>query len=418
MRLRRAFPILLLACPAFAQSARRAVLFDLDGVRRDTFEQAWRDGKLPNFGRIFGAAVWFDHATTVTPPVTMAAQASIATGTPPVRHGIPGNRWYDRTEARLYDYMNTTGISCTYGFSIFGGQNCLAGLGNRHLQVPTMYEAARSHGFDSVVAYNQYWKGAMRAAPPTAAEARAFLPGNKLDFRSFDTQMTARAVRELQERGLPAILTVYFTGADTIGHSDGIAAQFAYLAEVIDPLAGRILDAIAALDPDWRIHTLFLLTSDHGRTDAVSHPEDANLQRDLEAALPAGAHLAQNGGIAYIYLDQPDPALPAALQRGFASTIASVRATAAGDPARAGDLIVTLRPGHYFGNLGKGSHHGAPVDGDLDVPLLAAMPGASGGHLPDQVSVTQIARTIADFVGFPMEGADPPLPLIREMRRR
>ena len=65
----------------------------------------------------------------MTPPVTMAAQASIATGTPPVRHGIPGNRWYDRTEARLYDYMNTTGISCTYGFSIFGGQNCLAGLG-------------------------------------------------------------------------------------------------------------------------------------------------------------------------------------------------------------------------------------------------------------------------------------------------
>jgi len=36
-----------------------------------------------------------------------------------------------------------------------------------------------------------------------------------------------------------------------------------------------------------------VLTSDHGRTDAIDHPEDAALQRDLQAALPAGAHLAQ-----------------------------------------------------------------------------------------------------------------------------
>jgi len=169
---------------------------------------------------------------------------------------------------------------------------------------------------------------------------------------------------------------------------------------------------------NWRAHTLFVLTSDHGRTDAIDHPEDAALQRDLQAALPAGAHLAQNGGVAYIYLDSPDPALAAALEDRFPGTIAAVRPRGPDDPSRAGDLILTLRPGHYFGNVGKGSHHGAPTEDDLNIPLLIAMPGAGTGHQPNRVSVTQIARTIADFVGFPMESADPPLPIVREMRRR
>lgn len=411
MRLRQALSVLLLACSSFAQPVRRAVLIDVDGVRRDTFEQAWRDGKLPNLQRIFREAQWFDRASTVIPPVTMAAQASIATGAPPFRHGIPGNQWYDRAESHLYDYMNTAGISCTYGFAIIGGTACLAGLANRHLLVPTMYEAASARGFDSVVAYNQFWKGASRPAAPTAAEARAFLPGNRLDFRSFDRQMTGRALREFEARGLPAILTLYFTGADTSAHSQGIAAQFAYFAEVIDPLVGQVLDAIALRDPEWQLHTLFLLTSDHGRSDAVVHAEDVTLQSDLQASLPPGAHLAINGGMAFVYLPQPDPRIATEIERRFASTIASVRPTGSEDPSRSGDLIVTLRPGHYFGNTGVGSHHGAASDADRNVPLLVAMPHLSGGHIDTPVSITQIARTIADWVGFPMETADPPLPL-------
>ena len=418
MKAFQALLTLLWAGTALAQPVRRAVLIDLDGVRRDTFEQAWRDGGVPNLARIFADALWFDEARTVFPPVTMPAQASIATGAPPGRHGIPGNQWYDRAESRLYDYMTAAGISCTYGFSILGGDACIGGLGNRHLQVPTLYEAASARGFASVVAYSEYWKGASRPAAPTPAEAQTFLPGGPLNFRAFDTQMTGRVLAEFQKHGLPPILTVYFTGADTVAHAAGIAAQHAYFTAVIDPLVGRILDAIAERDPEWRAHTMFVLTSDHGRTDAVDHPEDAGLRRALEAALPPGAHLAQNGGSAYIYLDQPDPDLPVLLETRFASTVASVRPRAPGDPARAGDLLVTLRASHYFGSTGRGSQHGAPTAADLDVPLLVASPGIAGGHVSGAVSVTQIARTIADFVGFPMDTADPPLPVVRERRRK
>ena len=410
--------LLALAAGAAGQPARRAVLIDVDGVRRDTLEQLYTAGRLPNLARIFGSAVWFEHAHTVTPSVTMPAQASIVTGMTPAQHGIVGNQWYDREHAHLYDYMNAAGLSCVYGFSILGGAECLGGLGNRHLLVKTMYEAAAEHGFDSVVAYNQYWKGASRPAAPTSDEARAFLPGNKLDFRRFDTQMAGRAVKELQAHGLPAILALYFTGADTIAHANGIGAQGGYIAEVLDPLVGSVLDVIAGLDPEWRTHTMFLLTSDHGRTDSVEHPEDVTLFADLQAALPQGSHIAQSGGMAFVYLNQPDETLPRWLEEKFPLTIASVRPRSEAESPRAGDLVITLRPDHYFGNTGQGSHHGAPTEADLNVPLVVAMPGAGVAHMDDAVSITQVARTIADYVGFPLDKAAPALPILQEMRKR
>ncbi len=393
-------------------------MIDVDGVRADTFRQIFESGRTPNLARIFASGISFDRATTVIPTVTMAAQASIVTGTTPARHGVPGNQWYDREHAKLIDYMTSAGVSCVYGFTVLAGSGCIGGLGNRHLQAPTIYEAAAAKGFDSVVVYSQYWKGAPRPAPPTAAEARAFIQGNKLAFRIFDTEMTDRAVAELNARGLAAILTIYFTGADTIAHAEGIAAQPNYFAEVIDPAVGRILATIEALDPEWRAHTMFVFVSDHGRTDSVPHPEDIDLLAKLKAALPPGSHVAHNTGMAYIYPDHATPELAAALEKGFPEAIASVRERTAAEPARAGDLIVTLRPGHYFGNDGKGSHHGGTAPEDLSVPILVAAPGIAAGHSSAPVNVTQVARTVADYVGFPMEDAAPALPIRRDAREK
>ncbi len=420
---RRFWPALLLVCPGSSgQTARRVVLIDVDGIRRDTFAQAYEEGRLPNFERAFRNAFWFDNASTVLPSITMAAQASIVTGTPPSRHGIVGNQWFDREEGKLIDYMNAGGISCVYGFTVVGGPSCATGLGNRHLQAPTLYEAAAAAGLVSVAVYNQYWRGASRPAAPTTAEATAFLKGNALDYRVFDNQMETRAVAEIEARGLPSILTLYFAGADGAGHKQGIAAQIPYLAGTIDALLGRILDVIEGLDPEWRDSTMFILTADHGRTEVVPHAEDRTLAADLARVLPAGAHVAVNGGMGYIYLGRPDPAelpaMAAALESDprFSAAIASVRPHTGDDPARAGDLIVTLRQGHYFNNPGTGSHHGSIYSEDTAVPLLVAVPGTQGTHISEPVRTTQIARTIADYLGFAMDGADPPLPVRRRMR--
>ena len=88
-----------------------------------------------------------------------------------------------------------------------------------------------------------------------------------------------------------------------------------------------------------------------------------------------------------------------------------MRVRGPGDSPRAGDLIVTLKPGHYFGNTGKGSDHGSVYSGDLNVPLLVAMPGGAAGHVDDAVSITQVAGTIAGYLGFRMDSADEALPV-------
>lgn len=408
--------ILLVSAALSARPARHAVIIDVDGIRRDTLEQVYRDGRLPNFQRIFARALWFDKASTVLPSVTMAAQASIFTGTPPVRHGVPGNQWFDRSAGRLIDYMTPGGLVCVYGLIGLGGARCSGGLANGHLLAPTIYEAAAQAGLTSAVYFSQYWKGAARAVPPTAAELLGSLAGNPVNWRAFDSQMAGRAVTELKSRGLPSLLTIYFAGTDGIAHKEGIAGQMAYLSGTVDPLLGNILDAIESLDPSWRKHTLFVLVSDHGRTDRVLHPEDPTLKADLQAALPAGATVAANGGMAYIYLDQPGlvdlPKLAAALVRDarLSSAVAAVRVRGPEDSPRDGDLILTLQPGHYFGNTGVGSDHGSVYSGDLNVPLLVAMPGGAGGHVDDPVSITQVARTIAAYLGFPMDSADEALP--------
>lgn len=419
----RPWPALLLVCSGLSgQTARRAVVIDLDGVRRDTFVNAYQEGRLPNFQRVLGDAFWFDEATSVVPPVTMTSQASIFTGTFPSRHGMVGNQWFERDGSRMIDYMNTNGISCVYGFTVLGGATCAAGLGNRHLQAPTIYEAAAAAGLTSVAVYNQYWRGASQPAAPTAVEASMFIKGYTVDFRMFDAKMAARAMAELQSHGMPSILTLYFAGADTAAHKDGIAAQLPYLSSIVDVLLGRILDVIEGLDPQWRSSTMFILTADHGRSDVEPHPEDRTLVADLSAALPAGTHVAVNGGIGYIYLAQPDhaalPSLAAVLESDpkLSAAIASVRPRTADDPVRAGDLVVTLRRGHYFNNPGSGSQHGGVSAEDLAVPLVVAVPGTAGTHVSGPASITQIARTIADYLGFNMESAGPALPVRRRIR--
>jgi predicted AlkP superfamily pyrophosphatase or phosphodiesterase len=393
-------------------------MIDVDGMRRDTFQQACQDGRLPNFQRVFARALWFDNASSVLPTVTMAAQASLFTGTPPARHGVPGNQWFDRSAGRLIDYMSPGGLICVYAVTVLGGAQCSGGLGNGHLLAPTIYEAAAQAGLTSAVYFSQYWKGAARAAPPTLAEMVSFLAGSPIDWNAFDSEMAGRAIADLKSNGLPSLVTLYFAGTDGIGHQDGIAGQVPYLSGTVDPLLGQVLDAFESLDPSWRENTMFVLVSDHGRTDLVPYTEDLVLQADLQSALPTGATIAENGGMAYIYLDQPDlvdlPSLAAALLRDprLSPTVASVRVRGAGDSPRDGDLILALQPVHYFPSpTSIGSNHGSVYSADLNVPLLVAMPGGAAGHRADPVSITQVAGTIAEYLGFPMDSADAPLPV-------
>jgi hypothetical protein len=427
---RAALWLLASAVVAAAGEGRRALIVDVDGVRRDTFQQAYNAGLLPVFERLLGWGMWYDRAESVLPTVTMAAQSSIFTGTPPARHGIPGNQWFDRASARSIEYLSSSTVPCVFAFTLLGGAECRDGLLNSHLLAPTLYEAATAAGRTSAVVFHPVWRGATRPVLPSMSEGLAMLVNGGLDFEAFDRRMAQRAVATIEGRGIPDILTVYFAGADEIGHSSGIDAQMLYLANVVDPLLGEIVRALETRDSNWFASAMIVVASDHGRTTVEAHPGDRTLARDLAAAVARAGflsdqiQLSDNGGMAYLYLKsgntwgQPPPAerVAAAIAEIAADPVLSkvvreARPRREDESARFGDVIVFLTPGHYFGNPGTGSHHGNADALDLAVTLVVARPDGPAGHSDAPAGITRIAATVAQFLGFPLPGADPALPL-------
>lgn len=442
--------LIAIAVTAAVGESRRVVIVDLDGVRWDTLRQTYLDGKLPNFERIlgaasegsgFGSAVVFENASTVFPTVTMAAQASIFTGVFPAEHGIPGNSWFDRKSSQLIDYMTPSSIACVYGAAfLFPG--CEGGMANEQLLAPTLYELASRARRSSTVAFNQYYKGATTPIVPSLTDALVFLGGSEADYARFDTSMMDRTIGSFARGHLPDILTVYFSGADSLAHQFGIATQPGYLQNVVDPQLGRLITEIDSRDPTWTFHTLFVITSDHGRTDLEIHPEDLDLAYHVDLLLarigaPGSMHPAENGGMAYVYVPSDDvlktaqellidPSLEAALDSllvrqpggyavaqadgSFTSVPPDRQALLAGlNSERMGDVILILKQGHYVGNNGHGSNHGSIFPGDLNVPLLLGQAGVVPLHSAAPVSTTQIAATIARYLGIPSDGLSPAL---------
>jgi hypothetical protein len=362
----------------------------------------------------------------------MAGQASIFTGVPPSQHSIPGNQWYDRRTNRVINYFSTTGMPCVYGILLISVAECSGGLANRHLEAPTIYEAATRAGKTSTVVFNAYWKGATRAVLPTIEEVAGLVHNNVVDYKTFDVSMMNRALASLQQDGLPDLLTIYFIGVDGVGHLSGTRGQVSYLAEIVDTQFGRLLDTLEILDPKWRAGTQFIITSDHGRTDSPASLEDAKIEAQMRAAIeacgftPDQYRIVENGGVVHVYLRaQLDHA--EALARALANdpgplgeVTEAVAYRAHGryvlardsDPQmlvvlatlnspKSGDLLVLLKHGRYLGNTSAdGAQHGSIFASDLEVPLVVALGGAPGGRSPVPVSITDVAKIVAAYLGF------------------
>ena len=457
MRFRPGILVALLAGAAWAQPQRHVVIVDLDGVRRDLLDTAYLAGRMPHLERLFGpavgwgyqAALYFEHGSSVAPTVTMAGQASLFTGVHPGRHGISGNNWFDRNQAAPVNYMSATGAACVYGFALFGSSFCDGGRANHDLTAPTLYEWSTAAGLTSVVVYNQYWKGSTQVIEPAISDALALLQSGETDLEFFDQHMVGQAIAEMQQNGRPSILTLYFAGADAAGHAHGTSALMDYLSQVVDPLLGSFLEALAQMDEAWYSNTLFIFSADHGRTDASATPDD-QLALGWMSSILAGAgfdsehaYIANEGGLAHIYLRPAGAAWNAspavvelqaaatslAADNNLASELESVCYRDTGyvclhqldasrsqlldalNSPRAGDLIVLAKPGRYFGNTSPdGAEHGALDDTDLSVPVILAGGGVLPGRVSAPVSTTQIVSTIAAYLGFKAVGAELGLP--------
>ena len=307
---------------------QQILLIDIDGLRPDVFRKALDDGKIPVLANLLGGAdlsrgLQVD-ALAPAPSITFCSQASLFTGAHPKEHGIPGNQFFDR----FGDFNK--GVPRHYAFDV--GDTLAAddavlvfthGLASKSLRVPTMYEELAEQGYRSVVAGNMYANGADVWLKPSLIDIARFTKGGNLFGMSsadYDGEIIEETIEEIEQNGIPDILTVYLMGVDHESHHHGPEAQYAHLVEVIDPLLGQLWDVLVAADSNYA--PLVAIFSDHGQIKVV-----ADDKHSLRLAFPfekeighlfdalgldvhdfpgedpdCDAVVASNGGLAHVYL--------------------------------------------------------------------------------------------------------------------
>jgi hypothetical protein len=82
----------------------KLVLVVVDALKPAMLERAVEEGGAPVFTEVLRRGTYFPECVSVFPSVTPAASATITTGVPIDRHGVPSIDWYHRGERRYVDY--------------------------------------------------------------------------------------------------------------------------------------------------------------------------------------------------------------------------------------------------------------------------------------------------------------------------
>jgi hypothetical protein len=266
----------------------RVLVFALDGVGDDDLLTTVRGGRAPALASLLGAEGEprvFDRGyavpgvLSILPSTTMAAWASLFTGAGAARTGIPGNEWFAREEMRYYAPAPVSVEGHAHALEAYT-DDLLGGV----LAVPTVYERADVRSY---VSLSQIYRGADLLIVP-AADAFADLvtvaargltePDETVDQEAY-SELDATAVDNLAgaiaDYGVADLQIVYFPGVDLYTHvaEHAIETQRSYVAEVIDPAIGRVLELYrqaGALE-----ETYVLIVSDHGHTPVLNDDRHA-----------------------------------------------------------------------------------------------------------------------------------------------
>lgn len=314
---------------------KRMLMIDIDGLRQDVFHYTLAAGQIPNLARLLvgptgQVGIHLDPVSTA-PSITFCGQSSIFTGAHPEDHGIVGNQFFDRfgyagEGPRFYAFDVGDTLAYQDAVLTFSGEMGLLGqtLARRTL---TIYERASRIKLSSTVAYHMISRGAARWILPNLVDIARLTKGGGLmgiSAEQYDGDMMDKTITHLRANGCPDMLTVYFMGLDHTSHHEGPAMQPDYLARVVDPLVGRLIEE---LDRHNQLADMLVaVVSDHGQIEVV--PDDRHSLRlsfpfdremgylfdvlgldvhDKPGEGPAcDAVLASNGGLAHVYLRRRD----------------------------------------------------------------------------------------------------------------
>ncbi len=248
-------------------------------------------------------------------------------------------------------------------------------------------------------------------------------------------------------------LAISFSSTDFIGHAYG---NYSYeLEDTYIKLDSQIADLLKALDKQvGKGNYLLFFTADHGALDTPGYLKEHNLptgELNYKKAMDSlnqftirnfgDKNLIENFSNNQIflnhnliadknlnihkveqsyadYLRNTFPAIASIFTRDDLEmqtpNRTSTNLTLNGfNPARSGDIAITLQPGYLMSFLKKGTTHGAPYNYDTHVPMIFY-----GWHVPKQtvntpVYIVDIAATIADLLKISEPSACIGIPLIK-----
>ncbi|MBC7933518.1 MAG: alkaline phosphatase family protein [Rubrivivax sp.] len=260
----------------------RVLVFALDGVGADELQEGIRSGKAPRIQSVLGAEVGagvFAHgyaapeALSILPSTTMAAWASVYTGQPPARTGVPGNEWFAREEMKFYAPAPVSVTESEHTLKMLTD-----GLVGNAIRTPTLYELAdvRSH-----VSLAPVYRGADLFTNPEpsilvdlfGAAAKGVVSEQTISQKAYqqvDEESVDTLVEEIEQHGVPNLQVIYFPGIDLFSHvaETPLEQQPSYLQEVLDPAIGRVLDAYERAGALGETYILFI--ADHGHTPVLA----------------------------------------------------------------------------------------------------------------------------------------------------
>lgn len=353
---------------------RHVVLVVLDALGYRMLQRMWAAGEGQVLSNLSGAGKLVP-LTSVFPSTTDAALVSLRTGCPPAQHG-----WLAYTM-----YLRELGIAANAILlcPMWTRQSDLLvewGLDPENLiSVPTLAERLNNGGVTTGAVLSNHFRnsGFTKMLYRGVSRMRGHLHASDL------WGQTRHMVTEM--RGQRSLLTVYWSGIDTLAHaygpnSDLLGAEFRSVCHL---LAREFLAPLSTKD---REGTLLLVTADHGQihipaTHILSAQEDPELSQHLFLPIVGESRAAfvyPRAGRADAVRQYLQEAFP-----GWFTVVESMKALDAGlmgmpihdeTSARAGELLVLPNGNHalqhFRPNASLIGRHGGLTAEEMLVPLI------------------------------------------------
>lgn len=303
---------------AAVDEAPIVILISVDGLPSDYFED--RRADIPTLRRMAAKGARAKRMLSVFPTVTWPNHTSMITGVMPARHGVVGNRFFDRAAGRdvellwdpeldkeaivlrptVYDVAHRAGLK-TAGVAWPASRNA------KHLdwQVPCVIEPALLTRYTTPSLLAEVTRlGIPLERKPDWSKVEV---GGKLLWDWMHTRIAQHILRTHR----PNLLLVHLDGVDSLEHRNGRNSPESYwAANIADHHINELMETVRMAGLAAR--TTFLVVSDHGFRNYTKQINLNATLRDMGLIKTAGNRiversvhlLAMSGGAGLYILDE------------------------------------------------------------------------------------------------------------------